>query len=179
MIPSRRGSSPPSLVLFDPEWHRLAFALYLALLAQTTILARLSPHGGTLSLVLLLVLWFATHAGPARGALFGLIAGVCEDAVAGTGIAWGVADAVTAAFAGSIGRVLPGMTPLLAAPLAGVLTLARYVIFSFAWHVQGESSRLISLHWHPVLWQAGLNVVAALIASIIDARFDLTYGTKN
>jgi hypothetical protein len=168
--------SPPSLTAFDPEWWKIAIALFIALLLQTTILARLSMHGGVLSLCLLLVLWYGMHGGFMRGILFGLIVGTCEDTFSTGTATWAFADAAAGALAGAIGRTLVGGS-LLGASLAVVpLTIARYVVFLFIFH--SERGALAEAHWGAMLWQCLLNSAGALIALILASRLDLPYAGR-
>jgi hypothetical protein len=167
---SYQSKSPPSIAAFDPEWWKIAIALYVALLAQTTLL-----HGIAASPVLLLVLWYAVNAGVMRGALFGLLVGACEDALGAGGDAWTFADAATGAFAGALARTLPG-SPLPAALAVIPLTAARYLVFLWALH--NEHGAFTEAHWSWMLSQALLNAVLALAAFIIAARFDLPYAGR-
>jgi cell shape-determining protein MreD len=165
-----KSKSPPSIALFDPEWWKIAIALYAALLLQTTLL-----HGLPVSLALLLVLWYAMNAGAMRGALFGLIVGACEDSLGAGGGAWTFADAAAGAFAGALARTLPG-SPLPAACAVIPLTVARYFVFLSVLH--NERGAFAQAHWGSMLCQAFLNAVVALAAFIIAARFDLPYAGR-
>jgi hypothetical protein len=166
----RDSKSPPSIAVFDPEWWKIATALYAALLAQTTLL-----HGFPASPALLLVLWYAVNAGVMRGTLFGLIVGACEDALGAAAAAWTFADAAAGAFAGALARILPG-SPLPLACAVVPLTVARYVVFLAVLH--NERGAFTETHWGAMLCQALLNALLALAALIIAARFDLPYAGR-
>jgi rod shape-determining protein MreD len=170
---SFQSKSPPSIAIFDPEWWKIAVTVFVALLVQTTLLPQLAVHDGVVSLPLLLVLWYAMNAGPARGALFGLIIGACEDALAVTGAAWTFADAAAGAFAGAVARTLPSDSAFIAAPVVIPLTIARYVVFLSVLHI--EHGTFVSPHWGAALTQSGLNAVVALLALTIAARYDFSY----
>lgn len=167
---SYQSKSPPSIAAFDPDWWKLAIALYVALLLQTTLL-----HDTTASPALLLLLWYAVNAGAVRGALFGLIVGTCEDALSAGGAAWTFADAATGAFAGALARTLPG-SPLPSAFAVIPLAIARY--FVFLWALHNEHGAFTEPHWSSMFYQAILNAVLALAAFIIAARFDLPYAGR-
>lgn len=167
---SYQSKSPPSIAAFDPEWWKIAIALYVALLAQTTLL-----RDTTASPALLLVLWYAVNAGVMRGALFGLLVGACEDALGAGGAAWTFADAATGAFAGALARTLPG-SPLPASLAVIPLTAARYLVF--LWVLHNEHAAFTEAHWNSMLCQALLNSILALAAFVIASRFDLPYAGR-
>jgi hypothetical protein len=167
---SFQSKSPPSIAVFDPEWWKIALALYIALLLQTTLL-----HDSTASPALLLVLWYAVNAGVMRGAFFGLLVGACEDALGAGGAAWTVADAATGAFAGALNRMLPG-SPLSAACAVIPLAVARYIVFLWALH--NEHGAFTEARWGSMFCQALLNAVLALVVLIVAARRDLPYAGR-
>ena len=167
------SKSPPSIAVFDPKWWKIALALFLALLLQTTCLPKLAIHEAIPSLTLLLIAWYAMNAGPARGMYFGLLVGACEDALAVTGSAWTFADATTGAFAGAVARALPYNSVFLTAPIVAPLTIARYVVFLFTLNIQHQAEYLAAAHWNIVLWQSMLNVLTALLIIGISSRSDL------
>ena len=172
MLSSSRNRAP-SIALFEPKWWKVACALFLALLAQTTLFPQLGMRG-TPSLTLLLITWYAMKAGIARGTYFGLIVGACEDALAVTGAAWTFADASVGAFAAAIARVLPYDSPFLAAPITVPLTIARYIMFLFVLHVEHQTFHPAGAHWNTVLWQSLLNVGTALLVAALAVRFDFS-----
>lgn len=165
--------------MFEPQWWRVAFALFAALLLQTTILTRFDLRGGRLSLVLLVLLWFATHAGVVRGALFGAIVGICEDALGCSGLAWTVADAAVGAMAAGLARTPVGDSLLLAAPAVAVLTVARYGIFVATLRMEHGSSSVTPMHWHATVWQGIFTGAVALVALLVAQRLDIPYGNSD
>jgi hypothetical protein len=173
------SKSAPSIAVFEPEWWKVALALLAALLLQTTVLARFDLRGGRLSIVFLLLLWFATHAGIARGALFGAIVGLCEDALAASGVAWTIADTVLGAVAATLARTPIGDSLLLAAPAVAVLTILRYGIFVAVLSVEHGSANPTPVRWHATVWQGFFNAVVALAALGVAQRLDIPYGNSD
>jgi len=172
------SKSAPSIAVFEPEWWKVALALFAALLLQSTVLARFDLRGGRLSVVFLLLLWFATHAGIARGALFGAIVGLCEDALAASGVAWTIADSALGALAAALARTPLGDSLLLAAPAVAALTVVRYGIFIAVLGLERGSASATPVHWHATLWQGLFNAVVALGALVIAQRLDIPYGNS-
>src|SRR5947209_4525696 len=107
-----------------PSWHIAAIYLGLALLAQSTIVHYVSIRGVVPSLVLVVVVWYAIRADARRAAIFGLIAGACEDALGGsTGAAWTISTTLTAATTSMLSRgFFADSTPLVSA-ITAVATL--------------------------------------------------------
>ncbi|HTV74361.1 MAG TPA: hypothetical protein VME66_11765 [Candidatus Acidoferrales bacterium] len=179
MSSSFQSKPAPSLAVFDPEWWKVALAVYFALLLQTTVLTRFDLRGGRLSLVLLVLLWFARHAGVRRATRFGAIVGICEDALASSGVAWTVADAAIGAMTAALARTPIGDSLLLAAPTVALLTVARYAVFVAVLSVERGSQSVTPVHWHAALWQGVLNGGVALIALLFALRFELPYGERD
>jgi rod shape-determining protein MreD len=173
------SKSAPSIAVFDPEWWKVALALFAALLLQSTVLARFDLRGGRLSVVLLVLLWFATHAGIARGALFGAIVGLCEDALGASGVAWTLADAAVGALAAGLARTPIGDSLLLAAPAVATLTVVRYGLFVAVLSLERGSASPTPVHWHATLWQGLFNGVVALAALVVAQRLDIPYGNSD
>ncbi|MEO6912705.1 MAG: hypothetical protein ABI182_01615, partial [Candidatus Baltobacteraceae bacterium] len=66
--------------------------LLVALLAQISVLHFLTLRDAEVSPVLIVVVWYATTSDMRRAALYGLIAGLCEDILStGTGGGWTIA----------------------------------------------------------------------------------------
>ena len=121
-------SGVPSLDEFHPNFWQLAFALAAALLIQSFEARYLMVRGATIGWVTLLIAWYGMRAGTIPGAIFGLIAGTCEDALGGvTGVAWTFASAAAGALAGRLGG-----TPLVDSLWTGVPTLVALGLFRFA-----------------------------------------------
>jgi rod shape-determining protein MreD len=159
---------PPMEALDTPPWGAAIAALAVALLAQTTILHGLRFRGGGVSWVLLIVVWFAARAGPARGAFLGLCAGACEDALGGaTGAAWTIATPLVAAAAGGALRLIGSANPLWFALIAGAAALARALLARGILQAQGSPAIVDAATLHALLWSAlfdALVAAAALVA---------------
>ena len=155
---------PPMPALDAPPWRWSFLALAVALLAQATVLNRLHLRDGALSLVLLVTVWFAARAGVWRGALFALIAGACEDAVAGnTGAAWTFATPLAAALGGRIVRALDSDNPLLFGAVVAVAALVRLLAFRLIEQAQQPGVGFDGADVHAALWSAALDAVVAVI----------------
>jgi hypothetical protein len=176
MSSSFQSKSAPSIAVFDPQWWKVALALFTALSLQTTVLARFDLRGGRLSPTLLLLLWFAMHAGVRRGALFGAIVGICEDALGSTGVAWTLADAFIGATTGALARTPIGDSLLLAAPAVAALTVGRYGAFVAVLGIERGSAMTTPLHWHATFWQGAFNGIAALCGLLVAQRTQLAHG---
>lgn len=162
---------PPMPALDAPPWRWSFVALAIALLAQATVMARVHVRGGSLSLVLLVTVWFATRAGVARGALFALIAGACEDAVAGnTGAAWTVATPVAAVLAGRIVRALGSDNPVMFGAVVGLAALVRIVVFRLVLQAQQMAAGFDAGSLHAALWSAAFDAVLAALVLLAAPR---------
>jgi len=147
-----------------PPWGWAFLALAVALLAQATLLHALRLRGGHLGLVVLVAVWFATRAGVARGLLFALIAGACEDAVAGnSGAAWTFATPLAVAAGGGALRLLGSANPLVFAAFAGATAILRLVLFRLIAQLQGGSAGFDASALHAALWSALLDAALAAI----------------
>lgn len=155
----------PAYVLEPPGGRTVAGALTLALALQTTLAPLLAVRGGTVSLVLLVVAWYAVRTGTLRGFAFGLLAGACEDALAGTtGVAWTFATAVAGALAGRLARTWLSDAKLVLVLGAAALTLVRFAFFALILQAEGRPLALPLVHFHAVLWQALLDAAGAFVA---------------
>ncbi len=155
----------PAYILEPPGGWIVAGALALALTLQTALAPFLSVRGGTVSLVLLVVAWYAVRTGTLRGLAFGLVAGACEDGLAGTtGVAWTFATAVAGALAGRLARTWLSDAKLVLVPGTAALTLARFALFALILQAEGRPLALPLVHFHAVLWQALLDAAVAFVA---------------
>ncbi len=158
-------SAAPAYVLDPPSGWIAAGALGLALTLQSTLAPYLAVRGATVSLVLLVVGWYALRAGTVRGVAFGLVAGACEDALAGTtGVAWMFATAVAAAVAGRFARTWVSDTMIVLVPGTAALTLLRFAAFVIVMQGEGRGLALPLVAVHAVLWQALLDAAVAFVA---------------
>jgi rod shape-determining protein MreD len=148
-----------------PAWWLGAIALLVALAVQTTLLPRLPIRGATVSLSLLVVLWYALRAGTWRALVLGVVAGACEDSLSGgTGAAWTIATLVTALAAGRAHATFIAESRLWIVPIVLVASLLRDAIFVAMLQTQSTPLALPAAHVHAFLWQALLNALVAVAA---------------
>ncbi len=157
-------TAAPAYVPEAPVWWHVALALAAALLLQSTIGPRLAFRGASVSFVTLIVAWYAVRTGSFHGLMFGLIAGACEDALAGaTGVAWTFATALVGLLCGRLSRTWLADTRLVLVPAAGIVTLLRYGAFFVAMKLEGRALELPLVHLHAALWQSALDALVALL----------------
>lgn len=153
-----------------PRWWVAAIFLALALLAQVEVFHYFRFRNAEISGVLLVVAWYAIHVDVRRAAFFGLIAGICEDALsAQTGAAWTISTTATAVVAAMLSRGFFADSIPLVAAIVVFSTLLRDTIFWTAISLQGGyPAGLGARHLHQTLWQAGLNAlfVAAVMLAL-------------
>jgi rod shape-determining protein MreD len=133
------------------------------------VLARFTV-GGRLSfdLVLVGVVFVALQAGPVAGMLAGTIGGVLLDLVSGglVGVG-GLLKTVIGFFAGALGTTLVVAKPYARALIVGAATLL-HGFFATGLHavIDGWSG----LPWVAMLWETGLNTIAAYLAFLAIER---------
>lgn len=144
-----------------PRWWVAGIFLALALLAQVEIFHYLRFRNAEISGVLLVVAWYAIHVDIRRAAMFGLIAGICEDALsAQTGAAWTISTTSTAIVAAMLSRGFFADSIPLVAAIVVFATLLRDAIFWSVMALQGGyPAGLGRQHFHQTLWQAVLNAI--------------------
>lgn len=141
-----------------------AAVLFGALVLQTEFAHALTFRGAQPSLVLIAIVWYALRSGMRNAAIFGLCAGLCEDALgAQTGGAWTIASTLTAIGACALTRWMFADS----APILGLLvfcaTLLRRMIFWVVMALQGYPPGYARLHLHEALWEALLNAILAVL----------------
>ncbi len=163
---NKPGDASAPVVPPDPvPWWYVAGALAVALIGQAAIAPFASFRGGTVSFVTLLVAWYAVRNGSLRGLTFGLIAGSCEDALAGsTGVAWTFATGLAGLAAGRLARTWLADTKLALVPGAGLVTLLRDGAFAVFMQAQNRPLTLPLNHLHAALWQSLLDALVAFAA---------------
>jgi rod shape-determining protein MreD len=170
---SSSRSKPHVAPFVGPPWYVAAAWLALALVAQTTLVHYLTVRGVVPSLVLLVVIWYAIRADVRRATLYGLAAGLAEDAVAmQTGAAWTISTAATAALASVMSRGFFADSIPLVTVTTVIVTLMRALLFWVVMALTGYPSGLAVLHFHEALWQALLNVVVMIAAMLVARRFE-------
>lgn len=155
-------SAAPAYAPDAPVWWHVTLALAAALVFQASFAPALGYRGATVSFVTLLVAWYALRTGWAYGLLFGLIAGSCEDALAGSsGVAWTFATGLVGLGVGVAARTPFADSKIVLVSGAFAVTLARYAAFAIAMQVQNRPLALPEAHLHAALWASALDAVAA------------------
>jgi rod shape-determining protein MreD len=159
-----------------PAWYVSAGWLILALVAQITILHHIAIRGVEPSLVLVAVVWYAIRVEPWRGAAYGAIAGIAEDALAyGTGGAWTISTTAVAIFASLVSRGFFADSLPLVATITFFATLVRQLIFWVTMAFEGYPSGLGMMHFHQALFEGVLNAAIMMIVVLVNRRFDSRY----
>jgi len=157
-----------------PAWNVAAAWLGVALLAQATVVHYLAIRNVVPSFVLVVVVWYAIRVDARRAATYGLVAGLCEDALsAQTGAAWTIATTACALVASVLSRGFFADSIPLASAIVLVVTLLRALIFWTVMALGGYPGGLGAMHFHEALLQAALNVVVVVAAMLVLRRFDV------
>jgi len=158
-------TGPVSTHFVGPEWWVAAIYLALALLVQIELTHFVSVRGAEPSFVLIVVIWYALRTDMRAAAIFGLIAGLCEDVFsAQTGAAWTISTTLTAIFANYLTRWFFADSIPVVAGVVLVATLLRRMLFWVGMALQGYPAGHARTHLHEALWEALLNAVLAAIA---------------
>jgi rod shape-determining protein MreD len=158
----------PNDVLLTPPWWHAALYLGIALLAQMEVLHYFTFRGAQVSVVLVVVVWYALHADLRSAAIFGLIAGLCEDVLsAQTGAAWTISTTLTALLAGSLSRWFFADSIPVVALVVFLATLLRQLVFWIVMALEGYPPGYARLHFHSALWEAAIDALFAIGALLI------------
>lgn len=141
-------------------------------MAQVTIVHYLAIRDVVPSFVLVVVIWYAIRVDVRRATLYGLAAGLCEDALAAqTGAAWTISTTLSAVVTSMLSRgFFSDSIPLVTAVTAFV-TLFRAVIFWSVMRLFGYPPGLGMIHYHQALIAAVLNVCVMIVAMLVARRF--------
>lgn len=157
-------TAAPAYAPEPPALWLVALAVTLAVILQSAVLSAFALRGAMPSLVLLVVAWYGLRTGTARGIACGLLAGACEDALAGSsGFAWTFATGFAGALAGRAARPRLSDMKLLVLPLVFALTGVRYFVFAALMQAQSRPLTLGSQAVHAVLWQSIFNAALAFV----------------
>ena len=178
MLSSSRSSVAPGTPYVGPAWWHAGLILLVALVFQMTLAHDLMFRGAVPSAVLVAVVWYAIRVDARRAAIFGLVAGLCEDLLAGgTGGSWTVSTTLVAAATGFVsGNFFADSLPL-AAATAALATLARNATFWVMMSAEGYPPGLGAIHFHQTLWQALLDAALIVVAMLL-ARWRENYVTR-
>jgi rod shape-determining protein MreD len=159
-----------------PAWYVSAGWLILALAAQVAFMHHLAFRNVEPSLVLVAVTWYAIRVEPWRAAIYGLCAGVAEDALAyHTGGAWTISTTSVAIIASLISRGFFADSLPLVATITFFATLARQLLFWVTMAFQGYPPGLGMMHFHEALLQGVFNAVLMMAVMLVNRRFDSSY----
>ncbi len=145
--------------------------LAIGLLVQIEALHYFSFRDARPSIVLVVVVWYASRAELRSAAIFGLIAGLCEDALGATGAAWTISTMLAAAFASTLSRWFFADSIPVAAGVVFAATLLRRLVFWIVMALQGYPAGYARLHFHQALWTALLNALLVCAAMAVARRF--------
>ncbi len=145
----------------------------IALVAQIEITHYLKGRQAEPSLVLVAVVWYALRTDIRRAALFGLIAGACEDAFggsltgAGTGGGWTIATTATALLVGSLSQGFFADSIVVLTAAVAIGTLVRRLIFWSVLSLEGYPRGYAGVHAHQALWEALMNAAIAALLMLV------------
>lgn len=136
----------------------------IALVLQSTVLARLPLMGVRPDLTLLLVVSVAVLGGPLEGAAAGAIAGGLQDLMHGRylGISL-VSKAATGYLAGLLERRLYRENPLVMAGVAGAATALHHLVYFLGLRLLGSDVNFLASVWYVAL---PLSLVHAVLSPL-------------
>ena len=133
-------------------------------------------RGAEPSLVLVTVVWYAIRVDMRRAAVFGLIAGLFLDIIAGqSGGAWTISTTVVAVIAGMLSRGFFADSIALVSVITGIATLLDMLVFWIVRAFEGYPPGLGWMHFHQAMFQALLNVALAAAVMLIVRRYDTRF----
>lgn len=142
-------------------------------MAQATLIHYVAIRNVVPSLVLVVVVWYAVRVDARRAALYGLVAGLCEDALSmRTGAAWTISTSLTALLASRLSRGFFADSIPLVTAITAVATLVRALCFWTIMAIFGYPPGLGSIHFHEALAQAAFNVAIIVVAMVAVRQFD-------
>ncbi|MFZ1018478.1 MAG: rod shape-determining protein MreD [Candidatus Cybelea sp.] len=170
---SSSRSKPHEAPFVGPPWYVAAAWLVAAVIAQTTIVHALAIRNVVPSLVLVVVVWYAIRVDARRAAIYGLVAGLCEDVLSpGTGAAWMLSTGISAVIASLLSRGFFADSIPLVMGITLVATLLRALLFWVAMALLGYPAGLGTMHLHEALFAGLLNAAIVVIAMIAARRYD-------
>lgn len=149
-----------------PSFALLCALMLGAIIAQSTFLQSVSLRGAHASLVTILLVWTGLRCGVGAGGWLGLIAGLAEDALGGSGT-----DVVGTTLAGYAAgllsvRFFSDSLPVFLTAVAGATFLrglTAYLVMEIGLGERGLFHRLS----HEWAWQALLNCALAAVALLV------------
>jgi rod shape-determining protein MreD len=174
-LSSSRSKTPkPHVAPFvGPAWYVAGAWLAAALLAQSTVVHYAAIRGVVPSLVLVVVVWYAIRVDARRAVLYGLVAGLCEDALsAQSGAAWTIATSLSALIASLLSRGFFADSIPLVIAITLATTLVRALLYWVVAAAGGYPPGLGARHLHEALLESVFNAVVMVIAMLVTRRFD-------
>lgn len=170
---SSSRSKPHEAPFVGPSWYVAAAWLFAAVAAQATIVHALAIRNVVPSLVLAVVVWYAIRVDARRAAVYGLIAGLCEDVLSpGTGAAWMLSTGMSAVAASLLSRGFFADSIPLVTGITLVSTLLRALLFWVVMALMGYPAGLGAMHLHEALLEGVLNAAVVVFAMIVIRRYD-------
>ena len=168
-----RSAKPHVAPFVGPHWYVAAAWLGAALIAQSTVLHAFAIHGVVPSVVLVVVVWYAIRVDAPRAALFGLVAGLCEDVLSPrSGGAWTISTTLVAVLAGMLSRGFFADSLPLVCTIVAFATLVRSLLFWTVMGFEGYPPGLGAMHLREALLQAVMNVAVMLVAMLVVRRVE-------
>jgi rod shape-determining protein MreD len=153
-------------VSVPPRFWVLVLLMVTAVIVQSTLLRPLAVRGAHISLVTVLLVWTGLRCGVSTGGALGLIAGLIEDALGGSG-ADVLATSLVGFGAGLLNvRFFADSLPVFVSAVAGATILrgiVSYLVIEIGLFERGTFHRVS----HELLWQVVLNSVAAAVTLLV------------
>jgi rod shape-determining protein MreD len=166
-------SKPHVAPFVGPAWYVAALWLAVAILAQSTIVHYFAIRNVVPSFVLAVVVWYAIRVDARRAAIYGLVAGLCEDALsAQSGAAWTIATCLSALLASVLSRGFFADSIPLVVAITIVATLVRALLFWVVAALGGYPSGLGGMHLHEAVIASVLNAIVMVVAMVVVRHFD-------
>lgn len=170
---SSSRSKPHEAPFVGPPWYVAGAWLVAAVVAQATVVHYFAVRGVVPSFVLAVVVWYAIRVDARRAALYGLVAGFCEDALSSqTGAAWTISTSVSALLAGVLSRGFFADSIPLATAVTVVATLVRALLFWIVMALTGYPPGLGAMHFHEAIAQSALNAALIFVAMLVARRYE-------
>ncbi len=170
---TRKTPKPHVAPFVGPAWYVAAAWLAAALLAQSTVVHYVAIRGVVPSLVLVAVVWYAIRVDARRAALYGLAAGLCEDALsAQSGAAWTIATSLSAVLASVLSRGFFADSIPLVILITVVTTLVRALLYWVVAALGGYPPGLGLMHLHEAVLASVLNTVVMVVVMLVGRRID-------
>jgi rod shape-determining protein MreD len=168
-----RTGPPSDTHLSGPEWWIAGLFLLIALLAQIELMHFVTFRGAELSVVLVVVVWYALRSDLLGATIYGVLAGLCEDIFsAQTGAAWTISTTITALFINYLTRWFFADSIPIFGGMVVLATLLRWLIFWVVMAIGGYPAGHAALHLHQAMWDALLNAIFAVLAMLFVRRLE-------